>query len=363
MASQMISSGGTERQLSELSKAIDHSRFEPHVFCFIGDEARAFELAAHGVKVVVLPVRSFARFSTIRHAFTFASYLRRHKIRIFHAFDMPFAIFGAPLARIAGVPVVLTSVRGNRDLYSPLHRKLLRVSDRFVDGIVANAVSLVDHLRRQGVSRNLLRICHNGIDLRRFPVVDRDAGRPLTIGCVCVLRREKNLETLLRAYAALSDRENLRLRITGGGQLLESLRSLAATLSLDSAEASFHPATDDVATALQELDIFVLPSFSEGLSNSLMEAMVSGCAVAASAVGGNLELIRDGETGLLFDPLQVESLTAALRRLVGDGALRRRLAAAGSTFIRERFSMSASARSMEGVYEEFLAASRTIRTK
>jgi glycosyltransferase involved in cell wall biosynthesis len=159
---------------------------------------------------------------------------------------------------------------------------------------------------------------------------------------------------LLRAFAALLPAaEGLRLRITGSGPTLASLQALAADLKIGSA-VSFHPATSDVLGALRELDVFVLPSFSEGLSNSIMEAMASGCAVAASAAGGNVELIEDGVTGLLFDPLRVETLEAALRRLVEDARLRSRLAEAGAEFIEGRFSRSAAARRMESIYAGFL---------
>ncbi len=352
LASQMLTGGGTERQLVELAKAIDKSRFEVHVFCFIDDEAKRLELLRNGVKVQVLPVRTFAGLSTVKLGFSFSRYLRRHRVRIFHAFDMPWAIFGAPVARLAGVPVVLTSCRGNRDLYSPIHRRMLRVSDRFAHGIVCNAQSLVDALVNHGLPPTLLRICHNGIDASKFlgPRVD---SQTLTIGTVCLLRPEKNLEALLRAYASLRRRQGLKLRITGSGPLLGSLQALASSLGLTSTELSFQPTVASVAAELAGIDIFVLPSLSEGLSNSIMEAMASGCAVAASAVGGNLELVRDGETGMLFDPARFETLTGVLEKLIGDAPLRARLAANGVRFIQDGFSMAASARTMESIYEEF----------
>ena len=354
----MISGGGTERQLVELAKAIDKSRFEPHVFCFIDDETKRAELTAHGVKVQVLPVRTFVGAGTVGLGFSFARYLRRHRIQLFHAFDMPFAIFGAPVARLAGTPVVLTSCRGHRDLYEQKHRRMLRFSDRFVHGIVCNAAALVDDLTARGVPPALLRICHNGIAVSRFPSARREPSPTLTIGTVCVLRPEKNLELLLRAYGALQERRNLRLRITGSGPVLGSLQALALSLGLSSPEVSFQPAVTDVAAELAGIDIFVLPSLSEGLSNSIMEAMISGCTVAASAVGGNRELVRNGETGMLFDPSRVETLTEVLEELTGNGALRAKLSSAGAAFIRDGFAMSAAASKMQAIYDEFLGSNQ-----
>jgi glycosyltransferase involved in cell wall biosynthesis len=310
-----------------------------------------------GIAVQVLPVRSFFGFGTARLARAFRAYLRQHGIRIFHAFDMPFAIFGAPVARLARTPTVLTSCRGHRALYEPKHQKLLAFSDRFADGIVCNAQALLDDMKRRGFDPATLHLCHNGIDLAPFGDVRRELpGGPITIGTVAVLRPEKNLQSLLRAFAALPERASLRLRITGSGPETEPLQSLAESLGLRPPEFHLQAAVSNIAAELRQIDIFVLPSLSEGFSNSIMEAMACGCTVAASAVGGNPELVRDRETGLLFDPEDVDSLTSALRELVADRALRERLAGAGSRFLRGNFSMSASAARMSAIYDRYLEA-------
>ena len=89
----------------------------------------------------------------------------------------------------------------------------------------------------------------------------------------------------------------------------------------------FEPATSRVPGWLHAIDIFVLPSLSEALSNSLMEAMACGCCVAASRVGGNPELVAQGETGMLFEPRDAAGLAEVLRLLISDSALRAKLAA------------------------------------
>jgi glycosyltransferase involved in cell wall biosynthesis len=102
------------------------------------------------------------------------------------------------------------------------------------------------------------------------------------------------------------------------------------------------------------MDIFVLPSLSEALSNSLMEAMACGVAPVASTVGGNPELVREGETGLLFAPKDAAALAAQLRRLVFDQALRRRFGAAAASFIAENMTIEKSSARMASIYEGFL---------
>lgn len=138
--------------------------------------------------------------------------------------------------------------------------------------------------------------------------------------------------------------------------MLESLQALSRELKIAD-RVEFRPATTDVPAVLREIDIFVLPSLSEGLSNSLMEAMACGCCVAASAVGGNVELVRAGENGLLFDPQRSDQLTEVLARLAADVSLRNLLASNAAADAAERFSASRSARTMEAIYDRFLRGS------
>jgi len=98
----------------------------------------------------------------------------------------------------------------------------------------------------------------------------------------------------------------------------------------------------------------VLPSRSEAFSNSLMEAMACGCCAVASDAGGNPELIRNGETGMLFPAGDAGALAAALELLIGNASLRRRLAAAGMQWVRGNFSLRASAQRMGEIYAELI---------
>jgi glycosyltransferase involved in cell wall biosynthesis len=102
----------------------------------------------------------------------------------------------------------------------------------------------------------------------------------------------------------------------------------------------------------------MLPSTSESFSNSLMEAMASGCCAIASRVGGNVELIEDGQNGLLFDPGRADQLGSCLVRAARDPDLRRRLAERGSQTIHRSFSTGAAVRRMEDLYAGLLAGKR-----
>ena len=347
--------GGTERQLTEIAKRLDRSLFEPHVGCFEADGFRAEDLAAAGVPVLQLPVRSFLRPEVITGAMALGQYLREHAIQIVHTFDVPLNLFGVTAARVYRAPHVISSQRAFRALTPGFRRRLLRFTDQLVDAIVVNSEAVRrDLIDADHVSPRLIHLCHNGIDIEQFCPGARRSDGSVVIGVLGALRPEKGIETLLQAYGRLGPRTDVGLKIIGSGPALPELEARAAELGLGD-RCIFEPATQSVAEALREIDIFVLPSLSESFSNSLMEAMACGCCAVASRVGGNPELIADRETGLLFSARDSSELATCLDLLLRDCDLRRRLAGAGSCRVRERFTIARAAETMSAIYRGVLA--------
>jgi glycosyltransferase involved in cell wall biosynthesis len=259
--------------------------------------------------------------------------------------------------------VVVSSQRSHRDLIPTGYRRLVRMTDRLVDAVVVNCEYLKRHLENdEHVPADRIQLCYNGVDLEAFhtadvpppPELPADA---LVIGVVCVLRPEKGLSTLLEGFARVRQfRAGMKLAIVGSGPMLEPLQSEARALGIFE-DCLFVPATAQVTKWLRAIDIFVLPSLSEAFSNSLMEAMACGCCAVATNVGGNPELIRNGETGLSFEPGNAEELSLALRTLIENEALRQRLAEAGAEFISQRFSTRAGAERMGEIYTRLIETS------
>jgi glycosyltransferase involved in cell wall biosynthesis len=360
-----LGQGGSERQLVEIAKALDRSRFAVHVGCFRPEGFRSAELASEGIPIVRFPVYSLQSFSAVRGAWQLGRYIRRHGIRLVHAFDTPMNCFAVPAAWVFRAPVVISSQRAARGLSSRPEQFVLRVTDHLVDAIVVNCEAMRRHMvEDEGVRAERLRTCYNGLDTARFrplpkqrpPVLE---GASLVIGVVCALRPEKGLPTLVEAFAKVvssgpSDlRSGLRLAIVGSGSMLETLQTMSVELGVQD-RCHFEPSTADVTAWLRAIDIFVLPSLSEALSNSLMEAMACGCAVVASAVGGNPELVSDGTNGLLFQAGDAAHLADQLERLIVDEDLRTRFGAESSNRVRQHFSREASVRRMEEIYKELL---------
>lgn len=353
--------GGSERQLTEIAKRLDRRRFSPYVGYFRGG-MRLEELQDAQVSTVQLDISSFKRTDVLSQARNFGRFLKDRRIEIVHTFDYPLTSFAAPLARWFGVPVVLSSQRGHRDLIPSFYRGVVRSTDLLVDGIIVNCCAVQEHLvREEDVPRSKIRLCYNGIDWERFQVAAPSAARnnlpqgPLIVGCVSVLRREKNIDLLLAAVASLASfMPELQLMIVGSGPRENFLRKRAHELGI-LRRCFFQPAEKDVAPWLRNIHIFVLPSLTEALSNSLMEAMAAGCAVIASNVGGNPELVSHGETGLLFTSNDPQDLAANIRLLAQYPALRSRLASNAQTMIREKFRLEQAAGRMAEIYGDFVS--------
>jgi glycosyltransferase involved in cell wall biosynthesis len=356
-----LGAGGSERQLAETAKALHASGWDVHVGCFRDSGFRVEELRKADIPIVRFPVRSFKSFSTVHGLGTFAQYVMRHDIALTHSFDTPLTIFGTMAARMTFRPVVLSSQRSYRDLFKPSERRLLRITDRLVDGIVVNCQAIRQHVvADEGMRPDRVHVCYNGLDTDKFfparpPVLPEPlSGASIVIGTVAVLRPEKGLTTLFHAFAQVSrEHPRVKLLIVGSGVMRRELETLASSLEI-AANVHFEPATVDVTRWLHATDIFVLPSLSEALSNSLMEAMACGVTSVASSTGGNPELVRDGETGLLFAPGDADALAVQLRCLVENETLRRHLAHKAAAFIRSEMTIAKSAARMAEIYSGLL---------
>lgn len=351
--------GGIERDVAKIAMRLDRSRFEPHVATYHAEGMRFEELMVAGVPVLHLPVTSLKSPNTLSAALRLRRYIRAHRIRLVHAFD-PSAVFVIPMARVLGVPVVLSSMLGNRDLLDPRTRRQLRWTDKLVDAIVVNCEAMRRHMiHDEQVRREQIELCYNGVDTTHFnpapvraPSVVTDSS--FVIGAVCVLRPEKSLDVLQEAFARVRHlKAGMKLLLVGSGPELPRLEVSSRRLGIEN-ESVFVPATPSVAQFLRALDIFVLCSRSEAFSNSLLEAMACGCAAVASRVGGTPELIGNDERGLLFRAGDVGDLAEKLARLIRNERLRRQLGTQAAQFAGSKFSIEIAAGRMAEIYETML---------
>jgi glycosyltransferase involved in cell wall biosynthesis len=170
------------------------------------------------------------------------------------------------------------------------------------------------------------------------------------VGAAGRLEHQKGFDVLLRA---LRDVEDATLVLIGDGSEREQLRSIARGLDLED-RIVWQEWTDDVRSYLPAFDVFVLPSRFEGFPLVVLEALLAETAVVATNVGSVPEAVRHEETGLLVPADDTEALAAAMRRLLADADLRRRVGRHGRRLVLDRFTAQHMARSFHGVYDELV---------
>ena len=178
--------------------------------------------------------------------------------------------------------------------------------------------------------------------------------RLVTLTYIGRLESVKGVDDFLAAVVPLkSEFPDIKIQVVGwykeGHELVEKYQR----------EVTFTGLRDDIPQILSESDIFVLPSYSEGLSNALMEAMASGCACIATEVGGNRFLIQNGISGLLFPPGDREALKAHIRRLIEDEAKRKMLGEAARKRIEEEFEWKVVGEKYGRLFDKFTTSAST----
>lgn len=245
---------------------------------------------------------------------------------------------GLPITtKISGFYEFEGGVLDRRRRFMPLNF-LIRMGLRHVDHVQTISAQTREKLLEAGFRDEQIKFVPNGIDTS-VPPVPAPAGEVLVIGYCGRLREVKGVHVLLDAFA-LTVRQNpecrVRLRIAGSGETMEALQSQAESLGV-AEQVEWLGMVEDTASFFRSLDIYVQPSFAEGLPNSVMEAMVEQRPVLASDIGGNNDLVEDGVTGLLFKVGDAGELAARLTQLVREPELRDSVACAGRELIVERF--------------------------
>src|SRR5215475_7446651 len=285
------------------------------------------------------------------------------------------------LAAMARIPGRVHGEHG-RDIYdldgtSVKYNLLRRAIKPFVRHYIAVSVDLAEWLvHTVGIDSWRMTQIYNGIDVQRF--TPRVGPRPplgpegfasqdtLVIGTVGRMHAVKDQLTLVRAFLHIlvtvpQAREWLRLILIGDGPLLQEASQLIRMAGAESL-AWLPGERHDSPDIMRALDVFVLPSLREGISNTILEAMATGLPVVATRVGGNPELVEEGHTGQLVPPSDSVAMAAAIEVYATDAAKRSRHGAAGRAAAEARFSLHAMVNSYLEVYGAVLQGTRYHRT-
>lgn len=357
-----LQTGGAERQLVNYLLAADRRDFRHTALCLVERGALADTVEAAGVRVVRIRVRSR---DAVRSLWRLAAWLRREDAAIVHTHMHHAALWGRVAAKLAGVPVLVTTEHGkelwkNR-LQVAVDRRLSRWTARH---IAVSEDGLEIRRRRERVAADRILLIPNGVPIPADP--RNDAGRdrvrqefglaPQTpvLGTVGRLVEAKGYEHLIEALRLLRrDYPDLRWLAAGDGERRPALAQLAAERGLSDA-VIWAGMRDDVGDLLAAMDLWIMSSVREGLPVALLEAMAASKTIVATNVGGIPDAARDKREAILVPPADPQALAAAIAKLLREPDLAQALAEAARKRATAEYGIAGVARRIEEVYHQEL---------
>jgi len=361
--------GGMENGLVNLINHIPEDRYRHAIICLTDHTAFRERIRNRNVQLFALYKREGKDFSLYPRIWKLLRQLRpdivhtRNLATVEHQFS---AFLAGCHARVHGEHGWNV---GDLDGNSTRNRLIRKACRPFVKRYIAVSGHIERYLEGQiGVPRSRTVRVFNGVDTtvfrptvggrRALPATNFPTRGSLVIGTVGRMEAVKDQATLVMGFSELLQRlprefPRPRLVIVGDGPLAGKIGDLVASIGL--ADLVWMPgARDDIPAILQGLDIFVLPSLAEGISNTLLEAMASGLPSVATRVGGNPELVDDDETGILVPPRDSGTLADALLRYVVDQDMLQRHGRAARARVESQFSLEAMVDKYVNVYDSVL---------
>jgi len=360
--------GGLENGLVNLVNNLPSSRFRHAIICL--SDYTDFSKRISNPDVALFALNKPPGNSPRMHLRLW-KLLRRLKPCLVHSRNLA-ALECQITAFLAGVPARVHSEHG-RDMGDLDGRNRVDLGIRralrpLVHRYIALSRDLETYLRTTvEVDAGRLSQIYNGVDTNRFrpgqvrtvlphPMFERPD--TIVVGTVGRMEPVKDPVNLARAFARCAEtmpdvRERLRLVMVGDGRLRSQVEEVIAAAGLSS-QAWLPGARGGVDDILRGLDVFVLPSLSEGISNTILEAMASGLPIVATRTGGNPELVEDGDTGLLPPPNDPAALADAIGQYIRNPDQRKAHGARARQVALERYSLGAMVNRYAGIYRQLL---------
>ena len=357
--------GGMELGVLKLVNGLDRRRIQSAICSTRPGGGLAPLLASH-VPLFELRRREG---NDLRLVWEMCRLFRRERPHIVHTHAWGTLLEGLIASRLAGVPIVVHGEHGTLQLHRR-QRLFQRYAWARVDRLLSVSTRLAERMAHElAFPPDRIQTIHNGVELSRFQgrITREEARRTLAlpldtpvVGAVGRLVPVKDHRCLVEAIAALG-RDGLHpmIVIAGEGPERHAIQERAAALGIEG-QLRLLGHRDDVDTVLAALDVFVLPSRSEGLNNTILEAMAAGLPVVATRVGGADEMVIDGGTGLLVAPGSPEKIGDAVKSLLSNLPLKVAMGKAGRTRAETDFDLNRTVLKYERMYTDLARESGCI---
>jgi L-malate glycosyltransferase len=360
--------GGTETQAVELALRLDPARYAVTLGCLRMAGPLLAKLKGSTVTVMEWNARGGVNSPRgIYQIFRLARFLRRRRFDVVHTHDLWSNLLGIPAARLARVPVIISSRRDLAHLawYTPRRRKILRYLQSLSSAVLVNSSQISEQLvREDGFRPEFIRVVHNGIDLDRFSrlVPEREQLFPALENCtliVCTGNMHSDIKghpTLIEAAQHICAKfSQVKFVLIGDGEKRAEFESKVSELGLQR-NFLFLGSRQNIPEILACCDMAVLPSQAEGFSNALLEYMAMGLPTVATYVGGNSEVVENRVNGLLVKPNDPAALADAISSLLENPHFASQLGAAARERVRRHFDFARLTFDVDALYTDLLQA-------
>lgn len=348
--------GGMERGVVNLCNVIDRSKFIPTICCLKGLGPMKFHLK-DDIKVIDM---NFPEGKNLTFFSRMYKLLKSEEPNIVHTHNFYSGIYSVISAKLAKIPVILHGVHGELQIDNKNKILTTKVLSLFIDKFLTVSETLSEKFNSAtGIPKNKIQAILNGINLDKFnKELDIESKKKelgisnniKIIGSVGRLVSVKNYSLLIKSFALLLDSHpDTVLLLVGDGPLLNELKELSKALKICD-KVIFAGSRDDVAELLKIMDIFVLTSKSEGMSNTILEAMASKLPVVASDVGNNSALVKTGKNGILVTEYEERNFSEAIGEILSDPVKAKIMGEYGYKQIKNNFSLEKMVTKYEDTY-------------
>lgn len=359
---QLCGMGGGERSLLHILRLLPKDRFRCSVVTFKEDRGW-FGFKDFPCDLHYLPLERTYDFNAAKAALRLRKLIRSEKIDIVHTFFGTSDLWGGAIAKLSGVPVLISSRRDMGILRRPLHSVAYRLFAPMFDLVLTVSEEVRDFcIRHDHLKAEKVFTLHNAIDLEMAPVGPPSTELRNSLGLggasqlICTvghIRRVKGIDVLIRAAKKVCQEFPYAVFVIVGGvlepdhlcELQELIRSLGLTENI-----RFLGPSEDVQSLLKISDVYCVASRSEGFSNALLEAMACGLPCVATRVGGNPEAVVENQSGFLVESEDPGELADRISRLLRNPALARKMGLEGRRIVEEKFTVSAMISRLIDIY-------------
>lgn len=345
--------GGAQRYVFELATEMKKQGHEVAVLCG-GNGPLVKKLKAENIRVITIPGfgRDMDLLNDAPRLLFIIKTIWREKPDVFHINSAKMGGAGIFSGRLLGVPKIIFTTHGwTFNEPRPVWQKFFIKFFTWITILSAHKTICVSEKTKKDVEKwpfikNKLVVIHNGIS--RFNLVQRE-DKSFTVGTIAELHRIKGLDILLTAWSKFIKKHQAKLVIIGKGEERQNLENMARNLGI-SGSVTFKGFVDNARSLLSNFDIFCMPSRSEAMPYTLLEAGLAELAVIATPVGGIPEVIENGMNGILVPPENSEILFSSLVLLAEDKDLRKRLGTHLKAAVQESFSFEKMVKETLRVY-------------